>query len=62
VLPAVFNIGWAFVQIANMAVVNSLTYSTMKRDRLISLRNGFTYVANLLVLTLALALFALCSD
>jgi Na+/melibiose symporter-like transporter len=27
-LPAIFNIGWASVQIANMAIVNSLTYST----------------------------------
>lgn len=28
ILPAVFNIGWAAVQIANMSIVNSLTYST----------------------------------
>jgi Na+/melibiose symporter-like transporter len=58
-LPAVFNVGWAFVQISNMALVNSITYSTQRRDSLISLRNGFTYVANLSVLTIALALFAL---
>jgi Na+/melibiose symporter-like transporter len=45
-----------------MALVNSITYSTQKRDRLISLRNGFTYVANLTVLTLALSLFALMKD
>lgn len=45
-----------------MAFVNSITYSTQRRDRLISLRNGFTYVANLTVLTIALALFALLKD
>jgi len=28
IFPAVFNIGWASVQIANMSLVNSLTYST----------------------------------
>ena len=62
VLPAVFNVGWAFVQISNMALVNSITFSTQRRDRLISLRNGFTYVANLTVLTIALILFAMMKD
>jgi len=32
ILPAVFNIGWASVQIANMSLVNSLSYSTQRRD------------------------------
>jgi Na+/melibiose symporter-like transporter len=61
-LPAVFNVGWAFVQISNMALVNSITFSTQRRDRLISLRNGFTYVANLTVLSIALVLFSLMKD
>jgi hypothetical protein len=65
-------LGWASVQISNMAVVNSLSYSTQyfilissliiinrRRDRLISLRNGFTYVANFTVLTIALFYFAI---
>lgn len=30
--PAIFNIGWASVQIANMSIVNGLTYSTQRRD------------------------------
>jgi Na+/melibiose symporter-like transporter len=62
ILPAIFNVGWASVQISNMAVVNSITYSTQRRDRLISLRNGFTYVANLAVLSVALILFAIMKD
>ncbi len=62
ILPAVFNVGWACVQISNMALVNSITYSTQRRDRLISLRNGFTYVANLSVLSIALLLFAVMKD
>jgi Na+/melibiose symporter-like transporter len=45
-----------------MAIVNSITFSTQRRDRLISLRNGFTYVANLTVLSIALALFAVMKD
>jgi len=55
-------VGWAFVQISNMAVVNSITFSTQRRDRLISLRNGFTFVANLTVLSIALVLFAVMKD
>jgi len=27
-LPALFNVGWACVQISNMSIVNSLTFST----------------------------------
>jgi Na+/melibiose symporter-like transporter len=61
-LPAIFNIGWASVQISNMSFVNSITFSTQRRDRLISLRNGFTFVANLVVLTIALVLFATMKD
>ena len=61
-MPAVFNVGWAFVQISNMALVNSITFSTQRRDRLISLRNGFTFVANLTVLTIALCLFAIIKE
>jgi Na+/melibiose symporter-like transporter len=61
-LPAIFNVGWAFVQVSNMALVNSITYNTERRDTLISLRNGFTFVANLSVLTIALFLFEHMSD
>lgn len=57
VLPAIFNIGWASVQIAHMAVVNSLTFSMTKRDRMVTNRNALTYAANITVLTLSLILF-----
>ena len=30
--PAIFNIGWASVQISHMAIVNQLSYSQRKRD------------------------------
>lgn len=53
-LPSLFNIGWAAVQIATMSVVVSLTYSQTRRDRLVSLRNGFTYISNLFALVLAI--------
>ncbi|CDW90654.1 UNKNOWN [Stylonychia lemnae] len=62
ILPAVLNVGWAFVQISNMSVVNSLSASTQRRDRLISLRNGFSYLANTLVLVSALIVFSTVKD
>lgn len=60
-LPALFNIGWAAVQIATMSVVVGLTYSQGRRDRLVSLRNGFTYGANLFTLVVAI-IFILVID
>jgi len=60
-LPALFNVGWAAVQIATMSVVVGLTYSQGRRDRLVSLRNGFTYGANLFTLVVAI-IFILVID
>jgi Na+/melibiose symporter-like transporter len=56
ILPALFNVGWAAVQISTMAIVVILSLSQARRDRLISLRNGFTYVSNLFTLVLAIIL------
>jgi Na+/melibiose symporter-like transporter len=56
-LPGLFNVGWAAVQISHMAIVNDLSYSNRMRDRLVNNRNGFTYAANITVLTTALVLF-----
>ena len=55
--PAIFNVGWASVQISHLAIVNQLSYSQRKRDQLSTYRNGATYGANILVLSLALGLF-----
>ena len=55
--PAIFNVGWASVQISHMAIVNQLSYSQRKRDKMVVNRNGFTYAANIFVLSMALILF-----
>jgi Na+/melibiose symporter-like transporter len=57
-MASLFNIGWASVQIANMSVVNSITYSSQNRDILVASRNTFTYIANITVLVASLILFA----
>ena len=45
-----------------MAIVNQLSYSQRKRDKMAVNRNGFTYAANIFVLSLALALFLTISS
>lgn len=52
-----FNIGWAMVQISHMSLTNSLTPVKRRRDVMIGLRTGFTYVANVAVLLLAFIMF-----
>jgi len=61
-LPAIFNVGWASVQIAHMSIVNQLSYSQRRRDRMVNNRNGFTYIANICVLSVSLVLFILITD
>lgn len=55
--PAIFNVGWATVQISHLSILNQLSYSQRMRDKMAVNRNGFTYVANICVLSLALILF-----
>jgi len=57
--PSLFNVGWASVQVAHMSLVPSLTLSRKQRDTLNTLRNTFTYIANLYVLTAAFLIFLL---
>jgi len=61
-LPALFNVGWASVQISSMSIVNQLTYSNRQRDTLSNNRNGLTYAANITVLAVALVLFLKITD
>ena len=61
-LPGLFNIGWACVQISHMAIVNNLSASNQKRDKLVNYRNGFSYAANITILSFALILFSVLDD
>ena len=60
--PAIFNVGWASVQIAHMAIVNGLAYSQRRRDKMVNNRNAFTYAANITMLSLSLILFLVVSN
>jgi len=61
-LPALFNIGWAAVQISTMSIIVSITYDQKQRDSLISYRNACTFGSNLFTLICALVLFEFVSD
>ena len=62
ILPALFNIGWAAVQISTMSIIVSITYDQKQRDSLISYRNACTFGANLFTLSIALVLFEYVPD
>ena len=59
---ATFNLGWAAIQISHMSLIPSLTPIKEKKTKLITLRTAFTYISNIAVLLIALALFKLISD
>ena len=61
-LPALFNVGWASVQIATMAIVVTMTLSQGRRDLLVSSRNGFTYFSNLFTLVIAIIFIVTIDD
>lgn len=59
---AVFNVGWASVQVAHLSLIPSLSPLKERKDTLIGLRTAFTYISNIVVLLLALLLFNVFSS
>ncbi|KAL4509371.1 hypothetical protein ABPG72_018302 [Tetrahymena utriculariae] len=55
--PSIFNFSWAFGYIAHISLVPSITCSRVNRDTLNTRRNTFTFIANMLLLLIALLLF-----
>jgi Na+/melibiose symporter-like transporter len=62
IFPAIFNVGWASVQIAHLAIVPQLSYSQRKRDNMVNYRNSLTYAANIFVLGFSTILFLWIKD
>ena len=50
------------LQISHMSLVPALTCSRLRRDRLNSYRNSFTFISSVIVLTCALVLFQTVKD
>lgn len=60
--PALNSYFWAFGYIAHISLVPSLTCSRVRRDHLNTLRNTFTFIAQLLLLLIALFFFQIIDD
>jgi len=56
------QVGYAFVQIPHMSVVNSLTYSQNRIDALVNGKNGFTYIAYISVMLIGAIIFSVDHD
>ena len=61
-MPSLFNVGWACVQISNLAIVPMISYSQRRRDEMVNGRNIFTYLANIMMLVISLILFIFVSS
>lgn len=61
VFASLFNVGWAAIQIAHMSLIPTLTPIQQRRDLMTGLRNAGTFVSNVIVLLIALVLFAIIS-
>lgn len=59
---SLFNVGWASVQISHMSLIPSLSPMKETKEKLIGIRNGFTYISNITVLIVAFLLFKTMSD
>ena len=59
---SLFNIGWASIQISHMSLIPSLSPLKETKDKLIGIRNGFTYISNITVLIVAFLLFRTMND
>ena len=59
---SLFNVGWASIQISHMSLIPSLSPLKETKDKLIGIRNGFTYISNIAVLLVAFLLFKTVDD
>jgi Na+/melibiose symporter-like transporter len=62
IFASLFNVGWAAIQIAHMSMIPTLSPVQKRRDTLTGIRNAGTFVSNVIVLLIALVLFAIISS
>lgn len=61
-LPSLFNIGWASVQVSHMALLPGITLNKKNRDYMVRLRTAFTFISQLVCLSLSLLIFYYVQD
>ena len=54
---ALWNVGYPFVNVCHLALVNELSYSQRRRDRMVNGRISAEYLAIMLILVISLLLF-----
>jgi len=62
IFAALFNIGWASVQVSHMALLPSITLNKKKKDYMTRIRTGFTFFAQTLTLVFSFVFFRLIND
>ena len=62
VLPSLFNIGWASVQVAHMSLLPQISANKKNKDRMVRIRTGFTFISQFLSLMISLIVFLNIKD
>jgi Na+/melibiose symporter-like transporter len=60
--PALFNIGWAAVQVSHMALCPALSLNKKNKELMVRVRTGFTFLAQTATLVISFLLFWLVPD
>ncbi|KAK9508612.1 hypothetical protein O3M35_006138 [Rhynocoris fuscipes] len=62
IMVTIFQIAWAMVQIAHLAIAPDITFNEKERTTLMSIRNTFTVLSGLLIYLITYILFELGRD
>lgn len=62
ILPSLFNIGWAAVQVSHMALLPSISINKKNRDYMVRLRTAFTFSSQMLCLLFSFIIFYYIED
>jgi Na+/melibiose symporter-like transporter len=60
--PALFNIGWASVQVSHMALCPGLSLNKKNKELMVRIRTGFTFMAQTITLIISFVYFWLIKD
>jgi Na+/melibiose symporter-like transporter len=60
--PALFNIGWASVQVSHMALCPGLSLNKKNKELMVRIRTGFTFMAQTITLIVSFLYFWLIKD
>lgn len=62
ILPSLFNIGWAAVQVAHMSLLPIISINKKNKDSMVRLRTGFTFISQFVSLVISFIIFTFVED